>query len=418
MTRRVLMIAYHFPPLTGGSGLQRTLRFAQHLPAEGWEPIVIAPQTRAYPQVASDLLSEISSEVRIERAFALDAARHLAIFGRYPRALALPDRWVSWWLGAVPLGLKLIRRHRPQAIWSTCPIATAHLIGATLQRLSGLPWVADMRDPLVQDTHPSDWRVRRAYAALERRMVDRASRVVFVTPGLARHYQAHYPSLDAARVRVIENGFDEDSFARLEAAKRMPVPVEDAFVLVHSGLVYPTARDPRALFLALRRIADSGILDSLHFKVVFRASGRDTEIAALADELGVSRWISLAPAVGYVEALSEMCGVHGLLLMQSAMCNDQIPAKTYEYLRAGRPILALTDERGDTGRLLRSFGIDSIAPLDDARAIAVVLTRFIERVRSGEAPIAPCEHLMKYSRQRLTRSLAQVLDDVAAQDAA
>src|SRR5215470_2462779 len=132
MSNRVLMIAYHFPPLRGSSGIQRTLRFVQYLPERGWQPYVLAPHARAYGAVGDDLMQELPSGLVVERAFALDAARHLAIRGRYLGGLAIPDRYVYWVLGAVPAGLGLIRRYRPKVLWSTYPIATAHLIGYLL----------------------------------------------------------------------------------------------------------------------------------------------------------------------------------------------------------------------------------------------------------------------------------------------
>ena len=139
------MIAFHFPPMQGSSGLQRTLKFARYLPDHGWQPIVLSAGAGVYQATSDAQLNEIGSTAVVRRAFALDAARHLAIHGAYPSWLALPDRWASWWLGAVPAGLALIRRYRPDVIWSTFPIATAHLIGLTLARMSGLPWVADFR---------------------------------------------------------------------------------------------------------------------------------------------------------------------------------------------------------------------------------------------------------------------------------
>src|SRR5690606_12002011 len=110
MVKRVLMVAYHFPPLGGSSGIQRTLRFSQYLPDHGWEPIVLTAHPRAYLRTDESQLTDIAGRVRIYRTFALDTARHLALMNRYPRLLALPDRWVSWWLGAVPKGLSLIKR--------------------------------------------------------------------------------------------------------------------------------------------------------------------------------------------------------------------------------------------------------------------------------------------------------------------
>ena len=176
------MIAFQFPPFAMSSGVQRTLRFVQQLPANGWQPLVLSAHPRAYSAVASDLLADIPAGTVVERAFALDTARHLAIAGRYPAILARPDRWRSWVLGAIPAGLRLIQRFRPDVLWSTYPIATAHLIARRLQRLSGLPLVADFRDPMAQDGYPEDPRTWRAFDRIERAVAGVAARMVFVDP--------------------------------------------------------------------------------------------------------------------------------------------------------------------------------------------------------------------------------------------
>ena len=92
MVSRVLMVAYHFPPMNVSSGIQRTLRFAQYLPALDWEPAVLTVHPRAYPGVSNASLADVPSNLRVHRAFALDTAKHLALFGRYPRMLCIPDR--------------------------------------------------------------------------------------------------------------------------------------------------------------------------------------------------------------------------------------------------------------------------------------------------------------------------------------
>ncbi|MEF8794599.1 MAG: hypothetical protein V5A50_13100, partial [Thiohalorhabdus sp.] len=156
MTRRALLIAYHFPPVQGSSGVLRTLSFARHLPELGWEPLVLTAHPRAYPRTSEHQMADIPEDLVVKRAFALDTARHLALRGTYPGPLAVPDRWWTWWLGAVPAGLRMIRHYRPEVIWSTAPIITAHWIAATLSRLSGLPWVADIRDLLTEPDEPAD----------------------------------------------------------------------------------------------------------------------------------------------------------------------------------------------------------------------------------------------------------------------
>src|SRR5260221_627340 len=118
------MTAFHFRPLAGSSGIQRTLSFARHLPRFDWQPLILTAHSRAFANVSDDQLGDVPSGVIVERAFALDSSRHLALFGRYPAFAARPDRWITWWFGAVLRGLAMIRRHRPVAIWSTYPIAT------------------------------------------------------------------------------------------------------------------------------------------------------------------------------------------------------------------------------------------------------------------------------------------------------
>ena len=136
--KRVLMIAYHFPPLAGSSGIQRTLRFMQHLPSLGWQPSVLTTRSGAYENTSVDLMAEVPQGTVVRRAFALDTARHLQVGGRYLGWMARPDRWISWRFDGVRQGLKMIEEFQPEVIWSTYPIATAHLIGARLQKRSGL----------------------------------------------------------------------------------------------------------------------------------------------------------------------------------------------------------------------------------------------------------------------------------------
>ena len=411
--KRILMIAYHFPPLRGSSGIQRTLRFVQHLPKFGWEPLVLTAHPRAYEDTSTDQLAEVPATTVVRRAFALNTARHLAIAGRYPGWLALPDRWATWRYGAVPAGLAMIRKYRPDVIWSTYPIATAHTIAAALANKSGLPWVADFRDPMAQEGYPPDPRAWRAYRRIEEQALRGAARSVFTTPGCAALYRERYPDIAAEKSVVIENGYDEETFARAEAerdlrktmARRSP-----RFVLLHSGVVYPDERDPRPLFAALGLLKRAGTLSVENFCLRLRASAYDTGLAELAVSHDIADLVSLEPAIPYHQALSEMLDVDALLILQASNCNQQIPAKLYEYLRAKRPILALTDPLGDTATTLRAAGLTSIARLDDVDAIVAAIPTFIERVRANTETMATADAIATSSRRGRAESLAKLLD--------
>jgi len=417
--KRVLMTAFHFPPLAGSSGIQRTLSFARHLPRFDWQPLILTAHSRAFANVSDDQLGDVPSGVIVERAFALDSSRHLALFGRYPAFAARPDRWITWWFGAVLRGLAMIRKHRPVAIWSTYPIATAHKIGYTLHRLSGLPWIADFRDPMTEDGYPADRKIRQSYKKIEETAVRNASVGVFVTPGLARLYGERYMDAPKARLAVIENGYDEEIFSPLDgtAAREGPL-LPGAFTLLHSGVVYPNERDPTQFFQALRRMLDEGNLKPGELRVRLRAPVHETLLAELIGTFRVADIVELAPPIPYRQALQEMMRADGLLVLQAGNCNDQIPAKVYEYLRCRRPIIGLTDPDGDTAGLLRKAGIDNIARLDSAQEIAFELRRFLDRARQGGAPPRDDAFVRGASRLNRTRELAGLLDRLGGGEAA
>lgn len=414
--RRVLIIAYHYPPVAGSSGVQRTLKFTAYLRDHGWEPMVLTVHPRAYEQVTDGQMAEIPPGMLIERAFALDSARHLAIFGKYPRAITLPDRWQSWWPAGVLTGLRMIRQHRPAVMMSTFPIATAHMIAKTLRRLTNVPWIADFRDNMTDPDFPRDpvtWRFNRQ---LEVETIRHCSRALFTTRGTRQMYAERYPEQPEERWAVIENGYDEDNFRdAAQLAASAPARAPDApLTLIHSGILYPEERDPRAFFAAVRQLKDAGELSAQTLRIVLRATAADAVYAPMLQALGIDDVVQLAPPVPYRAALQEMLTADGLLLFQASMCNHQIPAKLYEYLRAGRPILALTDPAGDTAQALRSTGSGTICTLTDSADIAQQLRLFVAALRDGQARGASLQAAGLHSRRARTAELAVLLDQVSA----
>ncbi|CAD5375226.1 conserved hypothetical protein [Rubrivivax sp. A210] len=411
--RRVLMIAYHFPPLAGSSGIQRTLRFVQHLPAQGWQPLVLTTRAEAYERVSNDLLADVPPGTVVSRAMAWDTARHLSIKGRYIAAMARPDRWMTWRFDGVRRGMQLIRQYKPEAIWSTYPIATAHLIGAELARRSGLPWIADFRDPMAQAGYPTDPVTWAQYRDIESHALATAALSTFTTPSATAEYRQRYPA-SAQRVELLENGYDEETFANADGAREARPLNPGATTLLHSGVVYPSERDPTQLMAALKLLHEAGATSPARLRVRFRAPVAEALLLDLARQAGVEAYIEILPAAPYREALAEMLNADGLLLLQASNCNAQIPAKLYEYLRAGRPIVCLSDPAGDTATTVRNAGIDAIAPLDDAAAIAQLLTRFLAPGRPGLQLMPEPGFVAAASRRGRTQALAAMLDSVTA----
>jgi hypothetical protein len=410
--KSVLLIAYHFPPVKVSSGLQRTLSFAKDLVNQGWHAEVLSAHPRAYEATSDDQLKDIPESVNVIRAFSLDTAKHLSIRNRYPDFLALPDRWITWWIGGVSSGLLAIRRTRPSVIWSTYPIATAHLIALTLHKLTGIPWIADFRDSMTEDNYPSAPLRRKVFLWIEKHTVKACSKAVFTTPGAVRMYRDRYPEIPEDRWVLIPNGYNDAIFVEVENELLVEKPTvnKNRLSIVHSGVVYPSERDPSHLFAAIAELKKRNEISSSTVKIVMRATGHDSIFQPMIDALEINDIVELAPGLPYREALKEMLLSDGLLILQASNCNHQIPAKLYEYFRARKTIFALTDIAGDTARSMIDAGIDNIAPLDDANEIIGELLRFIQEIKSGEVNIASEAAIKNSSRENSAVLLRELLE--------
>jgi hypothetical protein len=413
MNRAVLMIAVHVPPWAAGSGHLRTLGFARHLPAAGWQPVILSARAGAYPITAPVEDGIIPEGCPVHRVLALDARRHLGIGGKYPAFLAQPDRWISWYPAAVIQGLRLIRRHRIAAIWSTYPIMTAHCIARSLSRMSGLPWIADFRDPVASSIEPSSAYLAASQRRWEGRVLRDAAQTVFTTESALEAYAQRYPEAsENNRLSVIPNGYEESLLEDLPPRENSK-PV-GPLTLLHSGVLYRDGRDPVPFLTALARLKVKGAIDASNLKVVLRACGSYAMYADEVQRLDIADLVELPRRVSNREALVEQANADGLLLFQGEKYDRQIPAKVYEYLRIGRPIFALVGDQGDTAALLRKTGGAAQVPLHDTDAIEVRLSGFIAALRGGGAPRVSPEVAATYSRRAGAASLARLLNEVVS----
>jgi glycosyltransferase involved in cell wall biosynthesis len=333
--KSVLAVAFHFPPQAGSSGQLRILKFCRYLPEFGWSTAVLTLSQHAYEAIELASESNIPSETKVYRAFALDTKRHLGFRGIYPNVLALPDRWASWLVSAIPIGLRALRRERANVIMTTFPIATAVLVGLVLHKLTQKPWVLDFRDSMTEDTYPADPRLHRLWRWLERQAVGCASRILFTAPSTRAIYLERYPHLKPEHCLLISNGYDEEDFKALDSRSSVP---GQPMILLHTGLLYPEERDPKPFFAALASLKRSNALSAESVQFIFRAPGNESLYRRMLQQYGISDLVQLKPHVQYAQSLRECAEADGLLLFQAANCDHQIPAKAYEYLRLQKPI--------------------------------------------------------------------------------
>jgi glycosyltransferase involved in cell wall biosynthesis len=409
--KKVLIIAYHFPPQAESSGYLRALKFCRYLPDQGWQPRVLTVHPRAYERTNPSQLKEIPPSVLVDRVFALDTQRHLSFRGRYLRVMALPDRWVSWCLGAVAAGYQTIRREKCDVILTTFPIASAVLIGWLLHRLTGKPWVADFRDSMTEPDYPRDPHTWRAYRWLEKKTVRDSAHLIFTAGAAVRMYLERYPALSSDRCSLILNGYDEEDFHDLVPNRGI---TNRPLRLVHMGLLYPIERDPKPFFQAVSQLQKDGKLDAACVRIELRASGYESAYQRIIRAEGIENLVHLLPHLPYRDALQDSANADGLLLFQAACCDHQIPAKVFEYLRLAKPIFALTSHAGDTAALLRQTGGATIADLADWQAIYRVLPEFLKATEIQTHPQPERSLVEGYSRREQAKELARLLDQVVA----
>jgi len=406
------MVAYHFPPEGGGSGVLRTLKFTKYLPRHGWIPHVLTLKQSFYIDKDNGLLSDVPPEAVVHRTFALDSSRHLAIRGRYLSLFSVPDRFVSWLPFGVLRGMGLIRNAGIDVLYSTSPPATAHLIGGALKRLTGLPWVVDFRDPWIEEGFfPIRGTLRyRVESFLERLVVHRADRLIFTTPYLRKDFLSRYPDLSPDKAAVIYNGYDEADFQHLDGQVQ-----NDRFEIIHAGLITPEFRSPFPLLKAIAILVAEGNLQPEKIRITFLGGGPylvSKRFTETIKGLKLDKTVEVADRVSHHQALRRLRKAAVLLLLQASEdTRFLIPAKAFEYLRIGRLVLALTLE-GATEDLLK--GVDYcyvVNPNDESRLRNAIMSLYKLWCESPDR-IQVSPSIQRYERSLLTAELAQLLEEV------
>lgn len=340
----VLLIAFEMPPARS-AGVQRPYRFAEYLLELGWDPYILTATSDVYQRFDHELQVPAALAGRIYRAKASDISKKIAIAGRSPDFLAVPDRFWPWYFPAVELGNSLVRDKNIQLLWSTYPVMTSHLIGRKLSLRHQLPWVADFRDPLQCHYNPAYQHFNRIQRYLERKVMLQASKVVTTCEAAAQLYRRIYPQLPADKFNVIENGY---------VPTQLPDSTRpDRFTLLYSGALYGNGRDVSPLFQAISDLKQHGIIDGHNFVLKFRGSAKAEKFASELQRFGISELVEFLPAVPFAEAQAEMMGSSANLLIQDEIFNYQVPGKLYDYVQSAKPLLAICPPDSATADVCR-----------------------------------------------------------------
>jgi glycosyltransferase involved in cell wall biosynthesis len=441
---RLLAVAQMFPP-AAAVGVLRPLRLIRHLAGHGWTTTVLVASPSTYTAgvpIDPALVENVPANVRIIRApvirVAPPIARVLSPFRRTRQSITheenrprgdgvpestvpqpslikraylfvdelttIPDREAGWIAPAVARALADIAWRRPDVIYSTAPPWTAQVVALLVAKMTGLPWVADFRDPWARapwrESQPQ--RIRRACIRLERQVVERVDAILFATRTNRDEYAAHYGADLARKFHVVPNGCDIGDFAGIRAQ-----PPSDRIVMVHAGSLYG-ARSPVPLFRAIAASIRDGSITRERFQLRLIGASAADNFSAAAAELGLSDVVEFVPRMKRQEVISAMASASCLLVLQPGT-TVSIPGKLYEYLAVGRPILSLSEE-GELSDLVRRSGIGVAVVPHDPLAIDAGLRQVIALARKNELPRVATE---LYDGDRPAEQAAAIIRKVA-----
>jgi len=407
--KKVLVVAYHYPPL-GGGGVFRTLKFTKYLPQFGFKPYVLTVKNAMYHARDPTLLKDIPREAKIFRTFSLEhklLPKPFYALKTTPKWIFVPDENIGWLPFAVRQGEKIIKKEGIDVIYATAPIYTNLLIGYLLKRKTGKPLVIDFRDPWTQNVFTKYPTIlhKKIEEKMERTVLKFTDYVITTTEPMRLKLIEKYPFI-RGQCATITNGFDPEDFMGLtRSAPR------EKFTITYTGFLYGL-RTGKHFLIALKELIKEKKETESKIQVLF-AGPPNKQTADLVRELGLQNVVRLLGYISHQESLKLMVDSDVLLLIIAAeesydekMGSLMIPGKTFEYLGAKRPILALVPS-GTTADLIRATKTGIITPPNDIDSIKQAVFKMFQEWKRGNLGTIRSA-ISKYDRKMLTEKLAKI----------
>ena len=428
--KRVLVITYYWPP-SGGSGVQRWVKFSKYLPAEGWTPVIYTPENPEMQSEDRSLCVDIPEGTEVIRRPITEvyslyraltgkkaSAAEVNVVNRQPKNWKqrlvlwirgnafIPDPRVTWVRPSVRFLKDWLKDHPVDVIVSTGPPHSMHLIARKVSLATGIPWVADFRDPWTKifyfkHLHLSA-RARRRHEELERQVLDDATAVVAVSPLV----QEEFRTMTRTRIELITNGFDPDDYAGT-------VEPDGFFNLTHTGL-FAADGNPLALWKVLgdKVREDTEFARRLRLRLVGKT---DAPVLDAIRSAGLSEQLVDLGYQDHLTAVREQMGASVLLLplREEPEYRATLPGKLFEYLGARRPILGIGQTDGAMARVVAQARAGEVYDWPDEAGLRSAVDRLWERHLHGETAVET-DGTEVYSRRSTARSMAALLDGLSS----
>ncbi len=427
--KKVLIITYYWPP-GGGAGVQRWLKFVKYLRSFQYEPVVYTPSNPENPVDDPSLLRDVPPGIEVLRTRIWEPYDLYKRFvGRNPGEkintgflsenkkpgttekisvwlrgnLFIPDARKFWIRPSVRFLTNHLKQHPVDAIISTGPPHSMHLIALGLKKALNIPWLADFRDPWTNIDYYRDLMLSpvadNKHHRLEKMVLKEADEVVTI----GRTMKEEFEKISGRKVEVITNGFDEDDTLKSEV-----IP-DKVFSLAHIGTLVKS-RNPAALWKVLKEMADrdNEFAKSLKIKLVGKVD------ASVMEDITKHGLMTFVKKIDYLDhdevvKVQQQSQVLLLLLNDTPNAKGILTGKLFEYMAAGRPVLCIGPVDGDAAKLISETGCGLTAGFGDQAKIRSAVAGLYASYKSGKA-VTSNKNTETYSRKTLTKKLASLLD--------
>ena len=431
--KKVLIITYYWPP-SGGVGVQRWLKHTKYLPENGWEPVILTPQNPAFdlldPSLEKDLLPETEvlklpiwepyklaekfsgkkGQANLNRGMAMEGKQksffsHMAVWMR--GNLLIPDPRIFWVKPAADFALQIIESNNIEAVITTGPPHSIHLIGRKLKRKTGIPWIADFRDAWTK------WEIlhrmklsplaMKLHERLERSVLKEADVVLAATPGV----QKDLDRLGAVKSKAVLNGVDETDLPPDYPGDSVP----DKFRIVYVGLMNEK-RNPEALWQALEELTT----EDPEFAGLLEVSLTGSISVAVQESLEgfkkLKEKVITGANVNHKEVfkLYQKAAVLLLIVENDPQSGVVIPAKLYEYLTAQRPVLYIGDPSNGAGEIIARGNAGESFTHGQKEEVKEYLNSLFKDFKNGK--VKREINYSAYLRRNQTKIVAETLNEV------
>lgn len=430
--KRVLIITYYWPP-AGGSAVYRWLKFTKYLKEFGWEPIIYTAENGEYAEIDLSNEKDIPKDLKILKqpiwepymfykkfigqkktekvnvGFLTEKkkpklAEKVAVWIR--GNFFIPDARKFWIKPSVKFLSSYLKENPVDAVISSGPPHSMHLIALQLKKKLNIPWIADFRDPWTNiDYYPELLLTSfadRKHHRLEKNVVTTADCVLTVGSKMTEEFQ----HMGAKRVETITNGFDTADY------DNAPVQLDKDFTIAHFGTINK-ARNPAVLWEALTQMLKTNPELDKYLKLKF--IGRlDTSVVSSLQETGLLKYLDKTEFIPHNEVVTKERQSQILLLLINNTPNAEgiLTGKFFEYLAANRPILAIGPTKGDVASILNDSKAGKIAGFNDVNDLVKILEEYFQNFKENKLGVNT-DNINAYSRFELTRKLSGVLNEIA-----